>query len=452
MHGSNEQSAAVQVTGDSSYARPVLAGRHPDAPQQKDLDKCVHCGLCLNSCPTYRELGIEMDSPRGRIYQMVQVATGAAPVNSEQYLEHLGLCLGCRGCETACPSGVQYGRLIEAARTEIQAKIPLSPLAQLLQWFVFKQLLQSPLLLKIVGLKLWIYQQSGLQRLVRASGILKLMGALGRAEKLAPEAEMPTFYGSIGQVFPAEGPRKHKVAFMAGCMANIFFARLNEATVRVLQKNGCEVHIPADQGCCGALHAHAGLRDEARKLARQNIDAVLDGGFDAILTNAGGCGSTLKEYGELLEHDAAYHAKGERWVKLMRDVNEFLASIELNREMGEVKLTVTYQDSCHLAHGQKVRSAPRQLLRSVPGLTLKEMASSDVCCGSAGIYNVVQNEMSMQILESKMRNVNATGAQAIATANPGCLLQVKAGAELYGHGQKAYHVIEILDQAYRNRK
>ncbi len=441
------------MAGSSSSAAPpaarsVLPDRHPDAPTQRDLDKCVHCGLCLNNCPTYRELGIEMDSPRGRIYQMVQVATGAAPVTSESYLEHLSLCLGCRGCETACPSGVQYGRLIEAARTEIQARVPKSAQVRFLQWLVFRKLLQSPALLQMMGAGLWLYQQSGLQKLVRASGILKWMGAMGRAERLAPTAELPTFYESYGRVFPAEGTRKHRVAFIGGCMANVFFARLNDATVRVLQKNGCEVHIPAGQGCCGALHAHAGLRDEARKLARTNIDAILGGGFDAILTNAGGCGATLKEYHELLEHDHAYEAKARQWVSIMRDVNEFLASIELNRNMREVTMTVTYQDSCHLAHGQKVRSAPRQLLKAVPGLTLKEMLASDVCCGSAGIYNVVQNEMAMQILESKMRNVNATKAEAIATANPGCLLQMQAGAEIYGNGQRAYHVMEILDMAY----
>lgn len=430
------------------YARPVLPNRHPDAPAQKDLDKCVHCGLCLNACPTYRELGIEMDSPRGRIYQMVQVATGGAPVDSPSYLEHLGLCLACRGCESACPSGVQYGRLIEAARTEILAKVPQSATSRFLHWFVFKKLLQSPTLLKIVGFKLWIYQKSGLQKLVRASGVLKLMGPLGKAERLAPEAEMPTFYPSIGKIFPAEGERRYRVAMIAGCMANVFFARLNEATIRVLQKNGCEVHVPEGQNCCGALHAHQGLRDEARKLARINIDAILGGGFDAIVTNSGGCGSVLKEYDDLLEHDSAYADKGKQWVAKTKDVQEFLASIELNRKMGEVKMTVTYQDSCHLAHGQKVRSAPRDLLRAVPGVTLKEMAASDVCCGSAGIYNVVQNDLSLQILESKMRSVNATGAEAIATANTGCLLQMRAGSELYGNGQRAYHVMEILDMAY----
>jgi glycolate oxidase iron-sulfur subunit len=433
----------------SETARTVRPDRHPDAPAQRDLDKCVHCGLCLNSCPTYRELGIEMDSPRGRIYQMVQVATGAAPVDSASYLEHLGLCLGCRGCETACPSGVEYGKLIEAARTEIRARVPRTGFAGAVENFVYQTLLPSRTLLRLFGAGLWLYQKTGLQALVRGSGILRLMGGLGRAEALAPTAELPSFYRHFGKVFPAEGPRRYKVALMAGCMQNVCFARLNEATVRVLQKNGCEVHIPKDQNCCGALHAHAGFRDEARLLARQNIDAVLGGGFDAILTNTGGCGATLKEYHDILEHDAAYRDRAHEWVKRMKDINEFLASIELNRDMHEVKLTVTYQDSCHLAHGQKVRSAPRQLLRAVPGLVLKEMAASDVCCGSAGVYNVVQNEMAMQILESKMRNVNASGAEAIAAANPGCMLQLRAGAAIHGRRQPVYHVIEILDQAYR---
>jgi glycolate oxidase iron-sulfur subunit len=390
-----------------------------------------------------------MDSPRGRIYQMVQVATGAAEVSSSSYLEHLGLCLACRGCETACPSGVPYGRLIEHARAEIKARVPQPWLTRLVERFVFRTLLNSPLLLRLIGFKLWLYRLSGLQMLIRRSGILKLMGGLGRAERLAPDAEMPDFYGSIGRVFPAEGPLRYRVAFLSGCLANVFFARLNEATVRVLQKNGCEVHVPAGQNCCGALHAHQGYREEARALARQNIDAVLDGGFDAILSNAGGCGSTLKEYHELLEHDSAYRAKAKQWVSLMKDVTEFLAGVGLNNQPGKLDLTVTYQDSCHLAHGQKVRGAPRQLLKAVPGLTLKEMAASDVCCGSAGIYNVVQNEMSMQILDSKMKNVNATGADTIATANPGCYLQLKAGVEFHGNGQRVYHVMEILDQAYR---
>jgi len=415
--------------------------------RQKDLDKCVHCGLCLNACPTYRELGIEMDSPRGRVYQMAQVSAGERGMG-ESYLEHMGLCLACRGCETACPSGVQYGRLIEAARAEIQESVPKTATVRLLQWLVFRKLLPSRVLLRAMGAGLALYQKSGLQALVRGSGLLKAMGAMGRAEALAPEAETPTFFTSYGKVFPAAGERRYRVALLGGCMANVFFARLNEATVRVLQKNGCEVAVPDEQTCCGALHAHQGLKAEAQALARRNIDALVDGGYDAVLTNAAGCGSTLKEYHELLEGDPAYEEKARRFVGKMRDVTEFLASIGLVEGLRELPYRVTYQDSCHLAHGQRVRAQPRKLLRSIPGLKLVEMPASDVCCGSAGIYNVVQNEMSMRILETKMGNVNVVNPDVIATANPGCMIQLRAGAARHGKGQPVKHVVELLDEAY----
>jgi glycolate oxidase iron-sulfur subunit len=418
-----------------------------DAPRREDLDKCVHCGLCLNACPTYRELGVEMDSPRGRIYQMVQVANGA-PV-TESYQAHIDLCLACRGCETACPSGVKYGRLIEAARADIEQRTSRPPLARIARKMVFDWLLPSRAMLRLAGACLWIYQRCGIQRLVRASGVLKRLGNLGDVESLAPSVETPTFFRHMGRVFPAQGERKHRVVLLSGCIANICFARLNEATVRVLQANGCEVTIHDGQTCCGALHVHAGLREQARKLARKNIDALAGAGFDAILTNAGGCGSTLKEYDELLEHDPAYAERARQFVGLMKDVNEFLASIGLNPRMGEVSDVVTYQDSCHLAHGQRVRSAPRDLLRQVPGLTLKEMPMSDLCCGSAGIYNVVHTEMALALLEKKMRAANSTGATRIVTANPGCMLQLRAGVERHGHGQRVSHVVEVLDEAYR---
>lgn len=419
-----------------------------DAPQQFDLDRCVHCGLCLNACPTYRELGVEMDSPRGRIYQMVQVATGKSEINPS-YIEHIDLCLACRACETACPSGVQYGRLVEAARADIEQHIQRPWHVRLVRSAVFEHLLPSRTNLKIAGALLYLYQSSGLERVVRGSGLLKLMGKLGKVERLTPQAETPTFYRFYGRTFPAVGQRRYRVALLGGCMANVFFARLNEATVRVLQKNGCEVTIPEDQTCCGALHVHAGLRDPARKLARQNIDALLAGAYDAIITNAAGCGSTLKEYDELLEHDPAYSEKAQKFVSLMKDVTEFLAGLELNRDMKPVDCTVTYQDSCHLAHGQKIKAAPRSLLRQIPGLTLREMPYADLCCGSAGIYNVVQNEMAMALLEKKMRYVNSVHPDVIATANPGCMLQLKAGAELHGKGQPVKHVVELLDEAYR---
>jgi len=419
----------------------------PDAPREEDLSRCVHCGLCLNACPTYRELRVEMDSPRGRIYQMTQVHHGA-PIG-DSYREHIDLCLACRGCETACPSGVQYGRLVEAARAEIEQRTRRPLGERLLRSLVFERLLPSRTWLTLAGAGMFLYQASGLQKLARGSGLLKLMGKLGEVEPLAPGVETPFFYRNMGRVFPAQGERKYKVAFLSGCIANISFARLNEATVRVLQANGCEVDIPASQTCCGALAVHAGMREPARRQARRNIDSLADGGYDAILTNAGGCGTTLKEYHELLEHDPLYAEKAKRFVALVKDVNEFLASIELNPRMGEVRATVTYQDSCHLAHGQKVRAAPRKLLASIPGVTLKEMRLSDLCCGSAGIYNVVHTDMAVRLLAKKMESVNATGAERIAASNPGCMLQLRAGVEKFGHGQRVSHVVEILDEAYR---
>jgi glycolate oxidase iron-sulfur subunit len=418
-------------------------------PRQFDLDRCVHCGLCLNACPTYRELGLEMDSPRGRVYQMVQVAEGA-PI-TPSYIEHIGLCLACRGCESACPSGVRYGRMVEDARAEIESRRKRGIGARIVRRFVFGHLLGSRALLTIMGAMLYLYEASGLKSLVRAMGFLKLIGRLGDLEQLAPSADPPFFFSQIGRTFPPQGERKYRVAFLAGCIANVAFARLNEATVRVLQRNGCEVVVPDGQGCCGALHVHSGLPGEARVLARRNIDAVLGGGFDAVITNAAGCGSTLKEYGELLEEDSAYAAKAKEFSAKMRDITEFLGSIEINREMGPVNAIVTYQDSCHLAHGQRVRSAPRKLLGMVPGVTFREMPGADLCCGSAGIYNVVENEMSGQILRRKMESVGATRAEIIATANPGCILQLQAGVRQQRSGQRVMHVIELLDLAYKNR-
>jgi glycolate oxidase iron-sulfur subunit len=416
-----------------------------DKPQQADLDKCVHCGLCLNACPTYRELRVEMDSPRGRIYQMAQVSSGAAQIGAS-YIEHIELCLACRGCETACPSGVQYGRLVEAARAEIENTIRRPWTIRLLRFVVFRKLLPSRFNLSVLGALLYLYQTTGLKKLVRMLGFLPRR--LREMESLAPEIEIPFSFRYYGKALKPENTQRYRVAFLGGCVANISFARLNEATIRVLRKNGCEVSIPDAQTCCGALHVHAGLREDARKLARRNIDALLDSSYDAIITNAGGCGSTLKEYGELLEHDPGYAEKAGRFSTLVKDVNEFLASIELNPNMRAMPVTVTYQDSCHLAHGQRIRSAPRKLLESIPKLELREMTLSDLCCGSAGIYNLVHTDMALSLLRQKMDCVNATGAQVIATANPGCMLQLRAGVRMFGHAQRVAHVVELLDEAY----
>ncbi len=389
-----------------------------------------------------------MDSPRGRIFQINEVAQGA-PID-DSYRLHIDLCLACRGCETACPSGVSYGRLVEAARAEIEANTTRPWLSRIVRNFVFGKLLPSPALMTAAGTLLYAYQVTGLQKLLRLSGLLR--GRLGAREALLPPAQIPFFFRETGRTFPAEGERRHRVALLSGCVANVSFARLNEATVRVLQKNGCEVVVPAAQTCCGALHVHAGRREEARRLARINVDAVENGDFSAIITNAAGCGSTLKEYDELLEHDPVYAERARKFRERVRDVNEFLATLPLNPAMAPLNASVTYQDACHLTHGQKIREAPRQLLRAIPGLKFREMPGAALCCGSAGIYNVLHTDLSMNILESKMQNVNDSGAEIVAAANPGCMLQLQAGVRRWGRAQRVAHVVELLDEAYRSAR
>jgi glycolate oxidase iron-sulfur subunit len=418
-----------------------------EAPRRILLDRCVHCGLCLNACPTYRELGLEMDSPRGRIYQMVQVAEGKVGINPA-YIQHISLCLACRACETACPSGVQYGRLVEAARAHIEQHIERPPSTRLLRRLVLRRLFPSQFWLRTAGALLYLYQHLGVQAFVRSSGLLKFSRRLAELEKLTPTAEAPFFFRNYGRTFPAEGERRYRVGFLAGCIANVCFARLNEATVRVLQKNGCEVVIPRRQTCCGAIHVHTGDLEQARALARRNIDAFLEDGLDAIITNAAGCGSTLKEYAELFENDPKYYQKAHEFVAKMRDVNEFLTSIELNLNLGGFPFSVTYQDSCHLLHGQKLKLPPRKLLEKVPALRFSELPQADICCGSAGVYNVVHTDMAMQLLKNKMEAFVSTGAEVLVTANTGCLLQLRAGVEMFANGQRVMHVVEVLDEAY----
>ena len=425
----------------ANHNLPVLG----DEPQQADLDRCVHCGLCLNACPTYRELGLEMDSPRGRIYQMAQVNQGKMEINDE-YVGHIELCLACRACETACPSGVEYGKLVEAARSQIAALRPPSAFKR----FLYERLLLSPTLLTIAGYAAWLGQVSGLQALARNSGLLKFISpSLHQIEVFAPPAQPPFFFSKVGNTYPAIGEKKYRVAFLAGCIANVSFARMNEATVRVLQRNGCEVAIPAEQGCCGALHVHAGLRDLGRQQAKQNILAVAGKGYDAVITNAAGCGSVLKEYPELFVGDAEWEPRAKEFSDNLKDVSEFLASIDFNRNFGEMRVRTTYQDSCHLLHGQKVREAPRTLLKAIPGLDFRELPFSEICCGSAGVYNIEHTEMSLDLLQNKMRMADSTGADIIVTANPGCMIQLQAGAKMYGRNQRVLHVVELLDEAYR---
>ena len=416
-----------------------------DKPQYEDYSKCIHCGLCLNACPTYRELHLESDSPRGRIFQMIQVDEGRLELG-DSFVHHMDLCLDCRSCETACPSNVPYGRLIEAARAQIHENYKRPLLERWGRSLFYERLLTSPALMKLFGYGLVFYQRSGLRDLMRQSGFLKQIGLAG-VEAVAPDAEPPFFFSQFGKMFPAIGTPRYRVAFFAGCLANVTHARMNEATVRVLQANGCEVIIPAGQGCCGALHVHAGIRNVARELARRNIEVFLSETCDALLTNAAGCGSTLKEYGELLPGDA----RAQEFAKKMEDVTEFLARVGLTQPLGKVEGVVTYQDPCHLAHGQRVRSAPRQLIRQIPGVAYRELAHTEICCGSAGVYNVLHNDLAMDLLRNKMTDIGDTHADVVLTANPGCLLQIRAGVRLFSSGKspRVLHVMELLDESAR---
>ncbi len=420
-----------------------------EAPEWDFYSKCIQCGLCLNACPTYRQLGLEMDSPRGRIYQIIQVEKGRLPLGGN-FVKHIDLCLDCRACETACPSGVEYGRLVESARAQIHQYYKRPSAGSWARNFFFKRLLPNRKMLDRLGTLLWIYQKSGLEAFILGSGVLKLFSrGLDRVAGLSPRMEKPFFTGQLGRVIKPQGETRYRVAFFAGCIANLAFARLNEATVRVLARNGCEVVIPEEQGCCGALHVHEGIRGQARELAKQNIQTFLDSGYDAIITNAAGCGSVLKEYPLLFEHEEKeFYDRACAFSSRVKDVTEFLDSIELNRNFNAVEARVTYQDPCHLGHAQRIRTAPRRLLEAVPGLQFVELKESEVCCGSAGIYNVVHNDMSEQLLAAKMQRVDETGAELILTANPGCLLQLRAGVARSGQKRRVMHVVELLDEAY----
>ena len=414
-------------------------------PIYEDYARCIHCGLCLNACPTYRLWNLEADSPRGRIHQMIHVQQGEVPV-TDSFVDHIDKCLDCRACETACPSGVEYGKLVEYARARIERDYRRPLLARITRDVVYRRLLPYPRRIAAVARLLRFYQRSGFQSLARSTGILKPLG-VDKRERLLPRVDSNFFYDRLGKTFPATGELRGRVAFFAGCVANVTFAELNAATIRVLTANGCEVVVPDGQLCCGALAAHAGVRDVARELARDNLRAFLLNDVDAIVTNAAGCGSTLKEYDHLFTPNEPEYGQAEAFAKKTRDVTEFLAALGLSAPLKALPLRVTYQDSCHLLHGQKVREAPRKLLRAIPGLDLVELPYSDLCCGSAGVYNVTKTDASLELLAEKMRYASATNAQVIATSNPGCLLQMRAGAEMHHTNQQVLHVIELLDQA-----
>ena len=435
----------------SAIRSTAAPGRDPavhdqDVPTWELLRTCVHCGLCLNHCPTYKVLGMEMDSPRGRIYQVLHVNEGDMAMG-EAFATHIDRCLGCLACETACPSGVQYGRIVERARAQIEQNYRRPPLTRFLRNIFYKNVIVNFGLLGLIARLMRFYQRSGLQTLLRKSGLLKLFG-VADLDRLAPQIDKEFFFSEIGKVFPAAGERRGKVAFLAGCINNVAFSHLNRATISVLTRNGIEVHVPAGQGCCGALHAHAGFRDYARKLARNNIRVFLSDSYDAIVTNAAGCGSNLKEYDDLLEHDPEFASRAKEFKAKARDVTEYLAQVGLRPPNKKIEQRVAYQDPCHLANAQRVRTQPRDLLKAI-GCQLVELPHADQCCGSAGVYNVAQNELSMRILDAKMDDVMSVSTDMVATANVGCMIQLRAGIDQRGLKLPVKHVVELLEEAYR---
>jgi glycolate dehydrogenase iron-sulfur subunit len=408
-----------------------------------NLDSCVHCGFCLAVCPTYEQLGIEDDSPRGRLHLIRNLAAGNVEITSK-VLEHLDLCLACRACESACPSGVKYGVVIEDARARLEAVRQRSFWEGQIRNFFMRDVFPRPARLRALVRGLRLSQRLRLDRLAVRLGLVR-----GRMAAMAETARVPDRFGSdeLPEVIPAQGTRRYTVAFVEGCVGDVMFGPTNIATARVLAANGCEVRVPAGQCCCGGLACHFGDLEQARRQARQNIDVFLATGADHIITNAAGCGSTLKEYHHLLSEDPAYADKAKQFVAKVRDVSEFLGSIDLVPPAHPVRLRVAYQDACHLAHAQGIRVQPRKLLSCIPGLELVNLRS-DTCCGSAGIYNIVQPEMADALLRRKMNDILATGAEAVATGNAGCMMQLRLGARQYGPKVEVMHVVDLLDRAY----
>ena len=426
-----------------------------EAPSFEKISTCVHCGLCLEACPTYRELRVEMDSPRGRIYLMKGILQDKlAPTPT--VLKHLDQCLDCRACETACPSGVEYGLILEKTRTVLQPARPLSTMGRLVRWFVFSVLLPSRVAQWVVFKLLWLQQALGLTALGGWLGRHKLLpGRLSAAAAQAPHVPLRSFRARHpgprhperdAVVFPARGERRKRVALVTGCLADQLFAEVNEATVRVLTENGCEVEIVGNEVCCGALHIHNGALDQAKTLAAANVKAFAIGDYDAIVSNAAGCSAELRHYGALLDTDAARAFGGK-----LRDIAELLEEIGWKRPTTPGIFTgkLAYDEPCHLLHAQKISAAPKAILAGIPGLELVPLEDAETCCGSAGVYSVVQPALSGAIASKKIEAIRKSGADVVATGNPGCLMQIRNGVKAAGLPVRVVHPVELLADAYR---
>ena len=433
----------MSETVQSQPTSSAFDGHHP--PARDLIDKCVHCGFCLQTCPTYALWGEEMDSPRGRIYLMSLAADGKIALN-ETMVMHIDRCLGCMACVTACPSAVPYGKLIEATRAQIERNYPRSAGARLGRNLIFTTF-TNPAVLSALAFPLWLYQRSGLQKVMRASGLLKLLPKrLRNMETLLPPI---TLRRGIAERIAPVGEKRRRVGLMLGCVQRVFLERVNAATARVLAAEGCEVIVPEDQPCCGALMLHAGEERDALEHARRMIDAFERADVDTIVINAAGCGSSMKEYGYLLRDDPQYVERAKAFAVKCKDISEVLTELKPQAPRNPVNLKVAYHDSCHLQHAQGIRTQPRAVLSAIPGLKLLEVPEAPICCGSAGIYNLVQPETADELGQRKARNVIGTGPDVVATGNPGCLLQIARGLEEAGHKIPVLHTVELVDASIR---
>jgi len=429
---------------DLGMPAPGGAFDEHNPPDAALIGDCVHCGFCLSTCPTYVLWGEEMDSPRGRIYLMKEGLEGE-PM-SDSMVSHWDACLGCMACVTSCPSGVQYDKLIESTRAQVERRHERPAKDRALRALIFS-IFPHPRRLRLLRGPLRGLQRTGLDRRLRRTGLLDRMSPqLAAMERLTPRLGRPE---PLPERIPASGERRAVVGLLTGCVQGAFFPGVNTATARVLQAEGCDVVVPPAQGCCGALSVHNGREAEAQRYARALIDSFESTGVERVVVNAAGCGSTMKEYADLLAGDLAYADRARAFQDKVRDVTEILAELGPVAPRHPLEVTVAYHDACHLAHAQGVRSQPRELLGAIPGLDLREIADPELCCGSAGIYNILNPEPARELGDRKAANIVATGASLLVTANPGCLMQVAAAIERSGHPMAMAHTVEVLDASIR---
>ncbi|MBA3619551.1 MAG: 4Fe-4S dicluster domain-containing protein [Acidothermales bacterium] len=429
---------------DLGMPAPGGAFDEHNPPDAALIGDCVHCGFCLSTCPTYVLWGEEMDSPRGRIYLMKEGLEGE-PM-SDSMVSHWDACLGCMACVTSCPSGVQYDKLIESTRAQVERRHERTKNDKALRALIFS-IFPHPRRLRLLRGPLRGLQRTRLDRLLRRTGLLDAMSPqLAAMERLAPRLGRPE---PLPERISASGERRAVVGMLTGCVQGAFFPGVNSATARVLQAEGCDVVVPTAQGCCGALSVHNGREAEAQKYARALIDSFESTGVERVVVNAAGCGSTMKEYADLLADDPAYAERARAFQEKVRDVTEVLVELGPVAPRHPLEVSVAYQDACHLAHAQGVRSQPRELLGAIPGLELREIAEPELCCGSAGIYNILNPEPARELGDRKAGNIVATGARLLVTANPGCLMQVTAAIERSGHPMGMAHTVEVLDASIR---